>query len=54
MSQPLTAAVMQAGVGLASSNYQAYAHSNVAGLTNILEVAKVGFDVVVIFVYVPE
>lgn len=45
---------MQAGVGLASSNYQAYAHSNVAGLTNVLEVAKVGFEDLVIFVYVSE
>ena len=37
----VTLAVMQAGVGYANSNYQAYAHSNVAGLTNVLEVAKV-------------
>ena len=52
MCRPLTAAVMQAGVGLASSNYQAYAHSNVAGLTNVLEVAKVSFEVLVVFAYV--
>ncbi|KAK9859330.1 hypothetical protein WJX84_007341 [Apatococcus fuscideae] len=30
----------QAGVSYASTNHQAYTHSNVAGLTNVLEVAK--------------
>ncbi|KAK9841347.1 hypothetical protein WJX74_004335 [Apatococcus lobatus] len=30
----------QAGVAYASSNFRAYSHSNVAGLTNVLEIAK--------------
>ena len=33
--------VVQAGVSYAAGNHEAYTHSNVAGLINVLEVAKV-------------